>query len=96
MSILDKLLGKANGPSPADTEIQVTETTSKTEAGLPSGEGHPEKHLDDAEPNPAAQIGVQEMEAVTLGWDKKWLAALLIKYVPITQRKHTYGILTSQ
>lgn len=67
-------------PAPADTEAQQTTTVTQNKES-----GHPneilEKNIDDAEPDPGAQLGVQKIEAITLTWDKKWLAALLVKHV---------------
>lgn len=62
--------------TPRNAEVQ-TQPTQDKEAGRPSEVL--EKNIDDAEPDPGAQLGVQKIEAVTLTWGKKWLAALLIK-----------------
>lgn len=62
--------------APHVTSVQA-ETTQDKERGQPSDVL--EKNIDDAEPDPGAQLGVQKIEAVTLVWNKKWLAALLVK-----------------
>lgn len=76
----DGTTGAAPAITPADTEAQQTTTVTQDKES-----GHPneilEKNIDDAEPDPGAQLGVQKIEAITLTWDKKWLAALLVKHV---------------
>lgn len=73
------------------TDIQAIEETEmqvNTAPAVPSKQAKSEqpdditldKSLDDAVPNRDTQLGVQKIEAVTLAWSKKWLAALLIKY----------------
>ncbi|KAI6082326.1 putative transporter [Hypoxylon rubiginosum] len=71
------------------TDIQAIEETEmqvNTAPAVPSKQAKSEqpdditldKSLDDAVPNRDTQLGVQKIEAVTLAWSKKWLAALLI------------------
>lgn len=75
--------------STVDEEIQVAtdRTASRNEAGTGLHELTLEdKDHNDAVPNREAQLGVQKIEAVTLAWTKRWLAALLIKYVPACMR----------
>ncbi|KAL2862402.1 MFS siderochrome iron transporter MirB [Aspergillus lucknowensis] len=70
-----KTAGKAEEPSPrADVESPVAEkapTADNKEAGLN------DSGSDDAVPTTHAQSGVQKMQAVTLVWSKKSLAAIL-------------------
>jgi len=63
-----------------DTEIQVVPATTDT-GDL--DDTPIEKAQDDAVPSQDAQLGVQKVEAVTLAWSKRWLAALLIKSVSV-------------
>ena len=95
MPILDHLR-RGVGSNTLPNEAQTTSTTHDAEiqrvaetitgekgteaAAYPDG-APPEKDLDDLAPNQDTQLGVQQIEAVTLVWTKKWLAALLFKYV---------------
>lgn len=63
-----------------DTEIQVVPATTDAEG---PDDTPPEKVHGDAVPSQDAQLGVQKVEAVTLAWSKRWLAALLIKSVSV-------------
>lgn len=89
MSFISKLRGvvspkkSAGTPSHSvpDAEMQTTAAATaprQEEITAIPDEEHPEK-VRDAVPDPDAQLGVRKIEAVTLAWTKKWLAALLIK-----------------
>lgn len=83
MALLDRLRPGAKGSQEptTTTEVQTTDSAAKTSHAPVTDAEALEKNIDDAEPDRDAQVGVQEIEAITLGWNKKWLAALLIKYV---------------
>lgn len=85
MSFLNKLRSSnrdgpvlAQAPNNEDVEIQ-----SGTNAIAP-GEGNNDVDMELKDkietPTPDAQLGVQKIEAITLAWTKKSLAALLIMY----------------
>ncbi|KAI1370189.1 putative transporter [Hypoxylon crocopeplum] len=63
------------------TEMQIDAVTAAPSKRVNSGRPDDvalDKTLDDAVPNRDTQFGVQKIEAVTLAWSKRWLAALLI------------------
>src|SRR4051794_28425554 len=92
MSFLSKLRStksdtpeRASAPNVEDVEIQKVTNSNTTE------EKNDETAIDDngdrdlkdeiETPTQTAQLGVQKIEAITLAWTKKSLAALLIMYV---------------
>lgn len=96
MSFLNKLRPGAGGETPSDVQAtsmaeipktEVTTNTVPTDTVVTDAITADEAVIDLKEaglvPNPNAQNGVQQIEAVTLAWSKKWLAALLILYVSI-------------
>ncbi|KAF4977099.1 hypothetical protein FZEAL_6332 [Fusarium zealandicum] len=78
MSILDKLRGRNSANSDHDNSDVVTDTVvntdKETSAGLPDqvDQGH-----ESSAPSEDVQNGVQEIQAITITWGKKSLAALL-------------------
>jgi hypothetical protein len=78
-----------NGSEIEPTRTQVPMSTAMGEkvvgAHVPESQNHWLKVPEKAIPASDAQHGIQKIEAVTLTWSKKSLAALLAKYV----RRHT-------
>ncbi|KAL5327711.1 hypothetical protein ACEPPN_005415 [Leptodophora sp. 'Broadleaf-Isolate-01'] len=88
MAIMDKLRGRqaTDEPQLASNDNGDIETQATTDA-ITSDNKHVATDLSDyqtkeALPNQDAQQGVQKMEAVTLAWTKKSLAALLCLLLP--------------
>lgn len=90
MSFLNKIRSpKGDGPERAqapnfeDVEIQQVanaRTAEKTDTAVDANvEKDPKDEIET--PTHDAQLGVQKIEAITLAWTKKSLAALLIMYV---------------
>ncbi len=86
MSISNNPQPEIGGKAPDNTqaassvnepEIQVVTTdTAAVTADFPD-----DIYLQKVTPNQDAQRGVQKIEAVTIAWSRKSLAALLIKYI---------------
>lgn len=64
----------------AEMQVNTNAANNNKEIGVVVPDDMPDDKIpEESVPARDAQIGVQKIEAVTLAWTKKWLAALLFK-----------------